>query len=116
MYVDDNSKLFSGFENPFTVFHWHGDTFDLPQGAKRLVHSNDYQNQAFQYESAVGLQFHMEVDEPMVNLWLDNTVEYLEKIPYIDADKIRQDIAQNITTVNENLKKFYNNFKSTFQL
>ncbi len=116
LYVDDNSKLFSGFESPFTVFHWHGDTFDLPQGAKRLVHSNDYQNQAFQYESAVGLQFHMEVDEPMVNLWLDNTVEYLEKIPYIDADKIRQDIAQNITTVNENLKKFYNNFKSTFQL
>lgn len=116
LYLDNNSKLFSGFENPFTVFHWHGDTFDLPPGATRLAHSNNYQNQAFQYQSAVGLQFHLEVDESMVNLWLDNTKETLEKIPYIDSEKIRQDIEQNITTVNENLKKFYNNFKSTFQL
>ena len=49
-----------------------------------LASSEHYQNQAFQYKSAVGLQFHLEVNEEMVNLWLDNTEEKLEKIPYID--------------------------------
>ena len=113
---DSTSRLFSEFDSPFTVFHWHGDTFDLPEGATRLVESADYPNQAFQYKTAVGLQFHLEVDEDMVRLWLDKTQERIEKIPYISPDKIRSDVDGNISIVNENLKKFYNNFKSTFEL
>jgi len=111
-----NSSLFSGFENPFTVFHWHGDTFDLPEGAIRLANSGDYQNQAFQFKSAVGLQFHLEVNEEMVNLWLDKTEEKLQSIPYIDPQKIRSDIDENISIVKTNMRNFYNNFKSSFQL
>ena len=114
--VSDNSGLFSGFQNPFTVFHWHGDTFDLPEGAIPLASSEHYQNQAFRYKSAVGLQFHLEVNAEMVNLWLDNTEEKLQKIPYIDPKKIRSDIDGNISTVKSNMKNFYNNFKSEFQL
>lgn len=113
---DTNSKLFLGFENPFTVFHWHGDTFDLPRNAVRLAHSNDYENQAFQLQTAVGIQFHLEVDESMINLWLDKTEEKLEKIPYIKSEKIRQDIDANISTVKKNMNTFYKNFKSTFNL
>jgi GMP synthase-like glutamine amidotransferase len=111
-----DSSLFSGFENPFTVFHWHGDTFDLPEGAVRLASSEDYQNQAFQFKSAVGLQFHLEVNEEMVNLWLDKTEEKLQSIPYIDPQKIRSDIDENISIVKTNMRNFYNNFKSSFQL
>ena len=116
--ITDNttSKLFSGFDNPFTVFHWHGDTFDLPKGATRLVHSTDYENQAFQLETAIGIQFHLEVDENMINLWLDKTQERLEKIPYIKPEKIRQDINANISTVKKNMDTFYKNFKSNFNL
>lgn len=113
---ESQTGLFSGFDNPFTVFHWHGDTFDLPNSATRLVHSSMYQNQAFQIGTAVGLQFHLEVDETMVNLWLDNTQEKIDKIPYIDPQKIRNDIDENITLVNDNLRKFYKNFKSEFDL
>lgn len=116
--IKDNtsSKLFSGFKNPFTVFHWHCDTFDLPKNAVRLAHSNDYENQAFQLHTAVGLQFHLEVDEYMINLWLDKTEEKLEKISYINPEKIRQDIDANISTVKKNMDTFYKNFKSTFNL
>ena len=41
--LDNNnmSDLFTGFKNPFTVFHWHEETFTLPQNAIRLAHSND---------------------------------------------------------------------------
>lgn len=114
--IEQNSSLFSGFQNPFTVFHWHGDTFDLPEGAIRLVHSENYPNQAFQYKSAVGLQFHLEVNEQMVNLWLDKTEEKLQSIPYIDPNKIRLEIDENIPIVKSNMKNFYNNFKSSFHL
>ncbi len=110
-----NSKLFSGFENPFTVFHWHGETFDLPKNAVRLAHSNNI-NQAFQLDSAIGLQFHLEVDSKMINLWLDKTHEKLEKISYIHPEKIRQDIDENISTVSKNMEIFYKNFKTTFNL
>ena len=114
--IDNDSKLFSGFSNPFTVFHWHGDTFDLPEKAIRLAHSENYQNQAFQIGSAVGLQFHLEVNAEMVNLWLDKTQEKLEQITYIDPQKIRSDIDENISIVKNNMNNFYNNFKSSFHL
>jgi GMP synthase (glutamine-hydrolysing) len=114
--ISNNSKLFRGFKNPFSVFHWHGDTFDLPVGATRLALSENYSNQAFQYKSAIGLQFHLEVNEQMVNLWLDKTEEKLQQIPYIDPLKIRSDIPKNISIVKSNMAIFYNNFKSVFGL
>jgi len=114
--ISNNSKLFHGFKNPFTVFHWHGDTFDLPVGATRLALSENYSNQAFQYKSAIGLQFHLEVNEQMVNFWLDKSDKNLREIPYIDPLKIRSDVSENISTVKSNMEIFYNNFKSEFGL
>ena len=114
--LNSDSKLFQGFKNPFTVFHWHGDTFDLPAGAVCLASSEHYVNQAFQYKSAVGLQFHLEVNEAMVNLWLDNTGEKLQKIPHINPEKIRSDIIGNIPVVKSNMDIFYSNFKSLFDI
>lgn len=43
------------------VMHWHGDTFDLPDGAVHLASSDSYPNQAFRCGSAYGLQFHVEL-------------------------------------------------------
>jgi len=114
--ISNDSKFFSNFKNPFTVFHWHADTFDLPEGAIRLASSEHYLNQAFQYKSAIGLQLHLEVNDKMVNLWLDNTEEKLKKIPGIDPQKIRSEIIENISTVKSNMNNFYNNFKSSFNL
>jgi GMP synthase-like glutamine amidotransferase len=46
------------------VFHWHGDTFDLPAGAVRLAANDRYANQAFRLVHAWGLQFHIELSAP----------------------------------------------------
>lgn len=60
------------FWRKFEVFHWHGDTFDLPIGAVLLAHSELYKNQAFRYgENIYGFQFHIEVKKDMIREWLE---------------------------------------------
>lgn len=52
------------------LFHWHGDTFDLPQGAVRLAGSAKYANQAFSIGNfALGLQCHPEVAALDLERW-----------------------------------------------
>jgi GMP synthase (glutamine-hydrolysing) len=53
------------------VFHWHGDTFDLPAGAKHLASSERYANQAFSVgKNCLALQFHPEFEVSKVEQWL----------------------------------------------
>ena len=53
-----------------TVFHWHGETFDLPPGAELLASSDLCRNQAFRLGDRVyGLQFHLEVTPEMIADW-----------------------------------------------
>jgi GMP synthase (glutamine-hydrolysing) len=53
------------------VFHWHEDTFDLPEGATLLMESEHVRNQAFRFgDSAWGLQFHPEVTGSVIEGWL----------------------------------------------
>jgi GMP synthase-like glutamine amidotransferase len=113
--IDIDSGLFSGIQNPMTVFHWHGDTFSLPQNSIRLAHSENYENQAFEFKSAVGLQFHLEVDKTIVNLWLDKSEDKIKKLSYINPDEIRKDINEKISIVQNNLNIFYKNYKSKFK-
>jgi GMP synthase-like glutamine amidotransferase len=50
-----------GFPRECMVFHWHGDTFDLPEGCVRLAESDGCRQQAFQFKNnVIGLQFHLE--------------------------------------------------------
>jgi GMP synthase-like glutamine amidotransferase len=64
--------LFAGVGPAETVFHWHGETFDLPPGAERLAYSEACRNQAFRAAAGVyGLQFHLEVTPAMIEDWCD---------------------------------------------
>jgi GMP synthase (glutamine-hydrolysing) len=52
------------------LLHWHGDTFDLPAGARHLARTDLYENQAFAIENyALALQFHPEVTEAGLERW-----------------------------------------------
>jgi len=61
--------VFAGLPDGVVTLQWHGDTFDLPEGAVRLAGSAAYPNQAFRIESAYGVQFHLEVTPAMAREW-----------------------------------------------
>ena len=61
--------VFSGLPASVPTLQWHGDTFDLPDGAVRLAGSPAYPNQAFRVGNAYGVQFHLEVSPEMALEW-----------------------------------------------
>lgn len=65
-------RLFKHFNSEETVFQWHGDTFEIPEGGVHLAESSMCTNQAFRYRDNVyGLQFHIEVTQQMILEWLN---------------------------------------------
>lgn len=63
---------FAGLPPRFTAFHWHGDTYALPPGARGLAHSEACAQQAFSWGNGrvLGLQFHLEVTRDNAEEWL----------------------------------------------
>jgi GMP synthase (glutamine-hydrolysing) len=62
-------RLFHGLSAE-TVFHWHGETFDLPPGAELLASSDLCRNQVFRIgETVYALQFHLEVTPEIIADW-----------------------------------------------
>ena len=102
---DTGSALFQNAPEPYWVFHWHHDTFDIPPGARRLAESPLYRNQAFVSGSVVGVQFHLEVDHSMVEEWLGLAGR---DAAAHDAGRVRDTAA--------NMKLFYGNFKRMFKI
>ncbi|ARV60559.1 amidotransferase [Nostocales cyanobacterium HT-58-2] len=78
------SPVFEPLPESFTVFHWHGDTFDLPPGAIRLAYSEVCSNQAFIYgEKVLGLQFHLESTKDSVYQMIENCASEIVVGKYI---------------------------------
>ena len=61
------------------LLHWHGDTFDLPEGAELLASTDAYPNQAFRIgKGLLAIQCHPEMGEdPRIAMWLDGSDDYL---------------------------------------
>jgi len=82
-----SSDLFQ-FPPELHVFHWHGETFDLPRDAKRLASSRFCRNQAFQLgQNVIGLQFHLETTRASAARLIENCREELIEAPGIQKEK-----------------------------
>jgi GMP synthase-like glutamine amidotransferase len=83
-----NNSLLRDFENSFKVFHWHGDTFDLPENAIHLIQTTACKNQAFLYkEKVLGLQFHFEVTEETLIQMIEHGREELIEANYVQSER-----------------------------
>jgi GMP synthase (glutamine-hydrolysing) len=108
-----SNDIFRGVtDKTIRVFQWHGDTYDLPTNTKILAYSDLYP-QAFRIGSAVGIQFHLEVDRPIIESWLH---EYGADV---DAEKIKpesilpsqgelQELSRRCRTVYDNFTRILN--------
>ncbi|MBT4711962.1 MAG: glutamine amidotransferase, partial [Alphaproteobacteria bacterium] len=65
------------FDAPMHVYQWHGEGFGLPQSAELLAQGDTFENQAFRYGQAIGLQFHPEVTAKIVNRWTTRAPDQL---------------------------------------
>ncbi len=77
------------YRDEIKVFHWHGDTFEIPEGAVKLASSAMYPNQAFRVGNRViGLQFHLEVNPEGIERWIEGYKKELQQ-EGISAEEIR---------------------------
>ncbi len=111
--------LFSKFNKVEKLFQWHGDTFEIPKGAVHLATSEKCGNQAFRYGNKIyGLQFHLEVDEAMIQRWLvapTNKKELEELEGIIDPDQIRTDTPSYINDLMNLSDKTFGEFINLFE-
>ena len=108
-----NGKTFQ-FPPSAEVFHWHGETFDLPSGATLLAQSCACKNQAFQLENAVvGLQFHLETTPESAREMVAHCRAELSPAPFVQSESdILSAPSEKYRSVNrllENLLAFLQN-------
>ncbi len=83
-----NTILADCFAKKMEAFHWHGDTFDLPDGAIRLASSNACKNQGFIIDNRViGFQFHLETTLNSAKDMIDNFPDELNSDKYVQSEE-----------------------------
>ncbi len=76
--LKDNFKLTRFLSHPFPVLHWHGDRISLPNSAELIASSCRCKEQLFSIGSlAYGLQFHVEIDDEMVDTWISEDQKFI---------------------------------------
>lgn len=81
------SLLWQGLPTSPVVFHWHGDTFEVPAGAVHLAESEGCVSQAFVYDNRIlGLQFHLESTQQTVAAILAHCGDELVAGQYIQSE------------------------------
>jgi GMP synthase (glutamine-hydrolysing) len=95
-------------EEGLAVFHWHGDTFDLPAGAEALARTDRYENQAFTIGgNALALQFHPEVTAMGLERWyVGHAVELAQR--GIPVAELRAAGRENAPRLMEAAREFWN--------
>ena len=113
--LKDNKSLFKGLDKELKVLQWHSyEAYDLPSDANILASSTECNVQAFSFNNAFGLQFHVEQTNETVPQWacVPEYKSALENTLGQNAlEKFKKDVEENLNIFNDSAKIIYNNFK-----
>ena len=85
---DIKSKILNDLPEEISVFHWHGETFDLPAGAELVYSSEACRNQIFVInEKIIGFQCHLETTAESLKSLSDSCKSELIQAPYIQSEE-----------------------------
>lgn len=113
-----NSKLFNHFPSELMVFHWHGDTFDIPDNTIHIFENEVCRNQGFQYgDNVLGLQFHLEVRRADIEKWFDepgdDSINHISNEPYIQQKEVIFANSNLYPDINQYMYKILNSMIKT---
>jgi GMP synthase-like glutamine amidotransferase len=63
----------------FESFHWHGETFSIPEGGVRIMGNRNCENQGFVIGRNLGMQCHVEMTEQMIDSWCESGAGEIEE-------------------------------------
>jgi len=109
-----DDAVFGLMEPTCTVFHMHGDTYELPPDAKNLARSTLYEQQAFRWGDLVyGLQFHLEFTETMIQRFASEpeTRAYIAQAG-VDPPSLLPDAATHVRRLGAVVQKVFSEFFS----
>lgn len=109
-----DSSIFSSLPGTFAAFHWHGDTFKIPNGARRIAQSEGCANQAFECGRTIGLQCHLEYSKKSIDLMLKNCSDELVDGKYIQEEDEIISHYDNVLETNPILNLLLDNMEREF--
>ena len=104
-----SDPLLDRFPLQFPVFQWHGDTFDIPTGAERLVEGEGCRNQLFRNGNIVGVLFHLEITGDEASKWAD---EYADELA--EVDKRKEQVVHECRQQEQKMKELANRLMDNY--
>ncbi len=105
------AKKWFGNAKNFLSFHWHGETFTLPQGATHLLASQHCENQAYAIGKHLAMQCHIEMTACMVETWCqlgeEEVQDSLASIGVQDLDEIQRALPERVSQLNQQASVVY---------
>ena len=111
---NETAKNWFGSIEAFNAFHWHGETFSLPQGAKHVLASPYCQNQAWSIGKHLALQTHIEMTVEMVQKWCEEGADELQEsassIAVQQSDTMQQELPLHVFFLQKVAKQVYSHW------
>lgn len=111
--VDKSASPYSSLPEEFMALHWHGDTFEIPEGAIAFAESDGCKNQAFLYnKNVLALQFHIEATDESVEALVTHAADEITgPSPWLqDADIIRKNTVLHASAAQQILADIFQEF------